>query len=200
MGLLGNGGDPSQFGVSNFSGSPYSIEGSPRSEVSEHNSKDHQPHKVVSKKRKTLPRWSEKMRVCPETGSEGRLDGYNWRKYGQKDILGANHPSGKHSCIQERLKQKKENLIVQNKEEESRRHAQQVLMVSTEPTLKVETQELDTKEGSFPYFSFPSTPIDSENVETQLFPESTNFIGTSYTPPFCPQQHPSPISHCHHAR
>ncbi|KAK4411487.1 hypothetical protein Sango_0221700 [Sesamum angolense] len=57
-------------------------------------------------------------------------------------------------------------------------------MVSTEPTLKVETQELDTKEGSFPYFSFPSTPIDSENVETQFFPESTNFIGTSYTPPF----------------
>ncbi|KAK4411488.1 putative WRKY transcription factor 53 [Sesamum angolense] len=136
MGLLGNGGDPSQFGVSNFSGSPYSIEGSPRSEVSEHNSKDHQPTKWFPRKgnlsfvfwaldhflfffwgfafglmlklmgfiltlscgricRKTLPRWSEKMRVCPETGSEGQLeDGYNWRKYGQKDILGANHPRG----------------------------------------------------------------------------------------------------------
>ncbi|XP_011093555.1 probable WRKY transcription factor 41 [Sesamum indicum] len=219
MALLGNGGDPSQIGVSNFLGSAYSIEGSPRSEVSEHSSKDHQPHRVVSKKRKTLPRWSEQVRVCSETGSEGQLDdGYNWRKYGQKDILGANHPrayyrcthrktqgclatkqvqradedpsifeviySGKHSCIQERLKQKKENLIIQNKEEESQRHSQQMLMLSTEPTLKVETQELDTEEGSFPYFSFPSTPIDSENVEPQLFPESTNFIGTSYTPPF----------------
>ncbi|KAK4418536.1 putative WRKY transcription factor 41 [Sesamum alatum] len=215
MALLGNA-DPSQIAVTNFLGSPYSVEGSPRSEVSEHNSKDQQPHRHVSKKRKTLPRWSEQVRVCSGTGSEGQLDdGYNWRKYGQKVILGANHPrayyrcthrntqgclatkqvqradedpsifeviySGKHSCIQERLKQKKEDLIIEHKEEESQRHSQQMLMVSTEPTLKIETQESDTKEGSFPSFSFP---IDSENVETQLFPESTNFIGTSYTPPF----------------
>lgn len=33
------------------------------------------------------------MRVCSGMESEGQLDdGYNWRKYGQKDILGAAHP------------------------------------------------------------------------------------------------------------
>jgi len=30
---------------------------------------------------------------CSGTGLEGPLDdGYSWRKYGQKDILGANFP------------------------------------------------------------------------------------------------------------
>lgn len=43
--------------------------------------------------RKTLPEWSEHVRFCPESGLEGPLnDGYSWRKYGQKLILGANFP------------------------------------------------------------------------------------------------------------
>jgi len=33
------------------------------------------------------------VKVCPGTGLEGPLDdGHSWRKYGQKDILGANFP------------------------------------------------------------------------------------------------------------
>lgn len=33
------------------------------------------------------------MRVNPGAGLEGPLDdGFSWRKYGQKDILGAKHP------------------------------------------------------------------------------------------------------------
>lgn len=53
----------------------------------------------VFKKRKTIPRWSEKVKVCVGSGVEGPLDdGYNWRKYGQKDILGANHPRGYYRC------------------------------------------------------------------------------------------------------
>lgn len=33
------------------------------------------------------------MKVRAEAGIEGQLDdGYGWRKYGQKDILGAKHP------------------------------------------------------------------------------------------------------------
>lgn len=43
--------------------------------------------------RKTMAKWSEQVKVCSGTMVEGPLsDGYSWRKYGQKDILGANHP------------------------------------------------------------------------------------------------------------
>ena len=43
--------------------------------------------------RKTLPKWSNQVRVNPGGGIEAPLDdGYSWRKYGQKDILGAKHP------------------------------------------------------------------------------------------------------------
>ncbi|RZC91330.1 hypothetical protein C5167_027391 [Papaver somniferum] len=53
----------------------------------------------ASKKRKTLQRWTEQVRVCEHTGLEEPVDdGYSWRKYGQKDILGANYPRGYHRC------------------------------------------------------------------------------------------------------
>ncbi|MCL7032871.1 hypothetical protein MKW94_028889 [Papaver nudicaule] len=51
------------------------------------------------KKRKVLPRWTENVRVCEQSGLEGPLDdGYNWKKYGQKDILGAKYPRGYYRC------------------------------------------------------------------------------------------------------
>lgn len=59
---------------------------------------DHSPRNV-SKKRKTLPSWSKKIKVCSGTGLEGPLDdGNSWRKYGQKDILGATHPRAYYRC------------------------------------------------------------------------------------------------------
>ncbi|KAL2468894.1 putative WRKY transcription factor 41 [Forsythia ovata] len=161
----------------------------------------------VSKKRKTLAKWSKQVRVCTGTGLEGPLDdGYSWRKYGQKDILGAKFPRayyrcthrntqgclatkqvqrtdedpsifevtyrGRHSCIQERLKQKKEI---------QRLEPQQKTII-----LKNETQELDTKEEIFPSFSFPSTPIESDVVGNELFSEPVKEINfsASYSPPF----------------
>lgn len=43
--------------------------------------------------RKTLPKWTDQVRVCSGTALEGPPDdGFSWRKYGQKDILGAKHP------------------------------------------------------------------------------------------------------------
>nr|WCL15225.1 WRKY9381 [Atractylodes chinensis] len=66
---------------------------SPRTEVSDPADSPHHCNKNVFKKRKTMAKWSEQVKVCSGTMVEGPLsDGYSWRKYGQKDILGANHP------------------------------------------------------------------------------------------------------------
>lgn len=44
-------------------------------------------------------RWTRQVRVCPAGGIEEPLvDGYSWRKYGQKDILGAKYPRGYYRC------------------------------------------------------------------------------------------------------
>ncbi|KAI3832034.1 hypothetical protein MKX03_006408 [Papaver bracteatum] len=51
------------------------------------------------KKRKTVQAWTEQVHVCEKTGLQGPIaDGYSWKKYGQKDILGAKHPRGYFRC------------------------------------------------------------------------------------------------------
>ncbi|KAL2657726.1 hypothetical protein AAZX31_04G219000 [Glycine max] len=73
------------------------LSSSPRSEDSDRDFKDQDPN--AFKKRNTLPRWTKHIRVTPGMGVEGPLDdGYSWRKYGQKDILGALYPRGYYRC------------------------------------------------------------------------------------------------------
>ncbi|XP_027341426.1 probable WRKY transcription factor 41 [Abrus precatorius] len=81
--------------------SPISVNESPQREdvdgVKE--MKDHQEIKHDSKKRKIMPKWMDQVRVSCESGLEGsHEDGYNWRKYGQKDILGAKYPRSYYRC------------------------------------------------------------------------------------------------------
>ncbi|KAI3884748.1 hypothetical protein MKW92_005693 [Papaver armeniacum] len=69
---------------------------------------------------KTLQRWTEQVRVCEHTGLEGPLDdGYSWRKYGQKDILGANYPRGYYRCTHSNAQGCSARKQVQRSDEDS---------------------------------------------------------------------------------
>ncbi|XP_022721148.1 probable WRKY transcription factor 41 [Durio zibethinus] len=96
--LSGPMGQPQQNvgATSGVSESPLSINCSPRSDDLD---KDNQDIRDVSKKRKMLPRWTDQVRVSSESMLEGLHDDrYSWRKYGQKDILGAKYPRSYYRC------------------------------------------------------------------------------------------------------
>ncbi|XP_073141949.1 probable WRKY transcription factor 53 [Henckelia pumila] len=207
MALLGNGQHPSKTPVFNTLYPRVSFEGNHRSEASLTDSKD-QVH--VSKKRKTSPKSSELLRVCSGTGVEN--DGYNWRKYGQKDIQGTSHPRAYFRCTHRHTqgclatKQVQQidgcpstfDVIYRGKhtcKHEMMKHSgnidfrkkHEVEEESTKPAFKVEIQEKfneEEEEENFLDFSFPTTPVSCENMGTPFCTVPGSFIESSYSPPF----------------
>ncbi|KAJ0802655.1 putative transcription factor WRKY family [Helianthus annuus] len=73
--------------------SSVSLDESPHSQDFNQPFDNQQEDNDVSKKRKAMPTWRNQIRISTENGLEGNTDdGYSWRKYGQKDILGSKFP------------------------------------------------------------------------------------------------------------
>ncbi|KAI3687452.1 hypothetical protein L1987_81148 [Smallanthus sonchifolius] len=75
---------------------------------------------VTSKKRKGSATWDDQVIIRSGNGLEDNVDdGYNWRKYGQKDILGAKFPRSYYKCSYRNSQKCFATKQVQRKDEDS---------------------------------------------------------------------------------
>lgn len=179
--------------------SPHSISGSPHSENSNGTTFREDECRVLSKKRKMVPKWTEQIRVSAGSSLEGPPDdGHSWRKYGQKDILGAKYPRAYYRCTHKHLQgclakkqvQRSEedpsifNIMYQGthtcmqaphlaspklQEKQQQQHPQQQLLINFRTGLKVKTEDLDTTQDlNSSSFSFPPA-MDCGNSTNCIF-------------------------------
>ncbi|KAI3977843.1 hypothetical protein MKX01_036683 [Papaver californicum] len=161
--------------------SPGSKNGSPRR--SDH---DSDPYRTdISKRRKIQPTWTEKVSVGSEAGTEGSSnDCYSWRKYGQKDILGAKYPSyyrctyrNNQGCLATRQVQRSsedpsifyvtyrgKHSCLQASHLQTKQN--QFLRIKTEDEL-LDSQKLSSSSSSSSFFSFSSSSMPVDCVKTE---------------------------------
>ncbi|KAK4364170.1 hypothetical protein RND71_015528 [Anisodus tanguticus] len=149
-----------------------------------------------NKKRKILQKWSKQVRISG-TGLESfnHDDGYSWRKYGQKDILGTNHPRAYYRCTHRNTQSCLATKQVQKSDEDplvfevtykgrhSCKASQSSIFISYEDQkancnknqcqLKKQkvgnqkVEKLNIKEKAFPF-----TPLKCESQNAQFFANS----------------------------
>ncbi|EPS66609.1 hypothetical protein M569_08169, partial [Genlisea aurea] len=63
-------------------------------------SKEKSKMNAISYRKRIQPVWREQVKIKTENGLEEgpSEDSYSWRKYGQKDILGAKYPRSYYRC------------------------------------------------------------------------------------------------------
>nr|QGQ64070.1 WRKY transcription factor 47 [Santalum album] len=159
----------------------------PESPVSFYASPWNEDQKHVSKKRKILPKRTDHVTVCSENGLEGSMeDGYSWRKYGQKDILGMKYPRSYYRCTYRHIQGCWATKLVQRSDEDPSiievtykgshtcsQASRQILPPASpekkqQPNLSVDTEDLGSKDMmSFP-FSFPLASFAYDENESQF--------------------------------
>ncbi|KAL9177516.1 hypothetical protein ABFS82_01G064000 [Erythranthe guttata] len=169
--------------------SSVSVDTSPKSEDTKRNFGDNK-----SKKRKLQPTWTEKVRVDYENGLDGpKEDGHNWRKYGQKDILGHKYPRSYYRCTYRTARNCWATKQVQRSDKDptlfeivykgvhacNASHCHHQTEQKNNPTLsefkanlRVETEDLGGIEevAAAPHFSFPSAFYDNDLGEYEYSP------------------------------
>ncbi|KAL6599943.1 hypothetical protein ACP70R_045594 [Stipagrostis hirtigluma subsp. patula] len=77
------------------------------------------PFKTAKKRRKTMARVTVTVRLS-SAGEAPFDDGYSWRKYGQKEILGAKYPRGYYMCLHRHSQKCKATKQVQRNDDDTR--------------------------------------------------------------------------------
>ncbi|KAL4204131.1 hypothetical protein AMTRI_Chr01g130640 [Amborella trichopoda] len=175
-------------------------------------SKD-QDRREISKKRKMLPQWTERIGISSDSWCEGSLgDRYTWRKYGQKDILGAKYPRGYYRCTHRNSQGCPATKQVQRSDDDHSifdityrgkhtciysTHRNPTNSPKSQPenvldfkagglNIKTEAPENAEMIGSCPSFSFPCTPtVDSKGIFSPATSAPENqFSGGGFSPAF----------------
>ncbi|XP_028790838.1 probable WRKY transcription factor 30 [Neltuma alba] len=171
----------------------------PFSPLAQHSHKHIQLHEQNS-----LARWTKQIRISPGMAVESLLDdGFSWRKYGQKDILGAKFPRGYYRCTHRHTQGCLATKQVQRSDEDpaimevnyrgnhtcklapSTAPPSQEQLVNLRAGLRVLTENLNASDQtSFASFLLPSTSNVKPDSPDSTCPAVENNVETFSSSPY----------------